>query len=640
MRSEIWMTAALLLVLPPPAPTRPSGAGAASGVTAAVHDAVILQEELSIEVRSITDARERYHRRVQVLTPRGVEEFDSDETYYMPGVSIVRFEGSVTLPSGKILKAGKSNVVDAPALASFELYSDFRQRVMTLPGVVPGAVIDFSYEKSLRNLFFLPDAFFLQADVPVKLKTLTVTTVPGVPVRFSVKGASPEYTREEKPGSVTHRWQVRDVAGFKVESDAIPVTDLLPRIELTPTAIDWFGRGIDVSSWDGVARFYWELASGRIEPGPEVAGAARSLTAGAQDPAEKVRRVFEYVQGKVNYVAIALGIGGWQPHASSDVLRYRYGDCKDKATLMLAMMRALDLQGWPVLINTRDAGRLDPEMPVVGFNHVIVAVPSEGGRLLLDPTSTTTEYGDLPWQDQGASALIVKPDGTGEFLTTALSSPERNGRRFEVTAYVGLSGNLEGTLVMGVRGQRKAELVPLLSEPPTRQREWIGELLAEFVSGAQVRNLRIDQAAGPGEEMRVTIEFTVAGFLTRAGDMEFLRPHVVRLTDLPLGDTPAKRSQPVFLPYQFSDLVESRVYLPPGRAPRKLPDEMRAQAPGLAAGTRYELSQEKGRNILSVKRFVSAGRREIPPEEYAAYRAFLSALAEDESRAVTLTIGQ
>ncbi len=600
------------------------------------YDSVILEEDLSIEIHSLDRARVRYRNRTHVLTGRGVEALDGVSLWYNPSVTFWKLGGTVQLPSGKVNKKGVTTAYDGTAFSSYELYSDMRQKVLTFTGLVPGAIVEYGYEKEVTNLFYLRDELLLQEAVPARAKTLTVTVAREVPVRFDVVGSGPEHRVEEGPEAVTHRWRVTDAPAFKREPGSPPGDDLLPRISVVPEVIRWGGLRIESSTWDGIARFYHDLAEDRMRPGPQVAEQARAVAGAASDDREKAKLVYEFVQGRVNYVAIELGIGGYQPHDSAAVLHHKYGDCKDKATLTIAMLRALGVQALPVLILTRDAGLLSRDRPSPGFNHAIVALPSAGAYLFLDPTSTAARFGDLPWGDQGASALVVKPDGTGDFLITPLAPPEKNRRHLDLRARVGTTGDLTGTLTIRESGQRLAWLLDRLREEHDEEAEVIGDLVAATLPGAQVRRHAIEPSAGPDGAPRVTVEFAIPGFLTRAGTLEFIRQNPERIESIAALGRKVDRTQPLFVPFLSEEVVTSRIELPPGRTLKRVPEDVELTGPGASARCRVRLEQGQAGDVVQVERSVIVATREVPVVEWPAFRSFLAAVAEQESRSLTL----
>src|SRR6266566_3738801 len=309
-------------------------------------DAVILEEKWEIDIRSPEDIHERFSQRLQVLTPRGVEEYKEAAVGYNPWVSITDLRGSVEPPQGKRIDVKKQNIVDSAVYGSYQLYSSDKQRTIIFPGVVPGAVVEYSYEKRLTNIFFMDDTFPLQEEVPIRLRSVSLTAPSSFPLRIAVHGGHIEDVRSEDNGRVTHRWEVRDAPGFKREPNMPPNEDIIGKITIVPKEIVWDNHQIDASQWAGIASWDWSLVQDRLTPTPEIIQLAHDLTAGVTDPLEQTRRLYDFVRSKVTYVAIHLGIGGWQPHAAADVLRNRYGDCKDKATLLISMMRSVGLKGY------------------------------------------------------------------------------------------------------------------------------------------------------------------------------------------------------------------------------------------------------------------------------------------------------
>lgn len=599
-------------------------------------DAVILEETVEIDIRSVEVAVVRKSRRTQALTPHGAEEQGGVAVGYNAWESIRSLRGSVELPQGKRVEVKKQFIVDSAQFGSYDLYSDSKQRTLIFPGAVTGAILEYSYEKEVRNLFFLPGGISLQEEIPIRSRTLIVSAPASFPLRISTRGGNPEYTRTEESGRVTHRWHVRDVPAFKIETDMPPIEDVLGEVRVSPKEIIWDGTRIDASTWNGIASWDWSLARERMNPTPEVAQAARELTEGITDSMEQIRRLYDFVRSKVTYVSIQLGIGGWQPHHAADVLRHRYGDCKDKATLLIAMMRSLGLKGYPVLIRTRDEGLIDRDDPSSAFNHEIVAVPHEGGYLFMDPTWEKAPFGDLPYTDQGTTVLVVKDDGQGDLVETPLFPPENNGMHRMVTASIGPTGDLTGTYVSDYRGQPRLEMLNRLDSKPTEREDFIEGLMSWLCPGAVLKAHEVTLPSRPEDPLRVIIRFEVPRFVTRAGNFEVLSPYLVRFPFLTRIAAYSGRRVPVFFDYPYSVTSETRLRLPVGRTLRKTPADREVTGPGLTASTKHVLVREGDYFFLVVKRAVTVSRREIPVAEYQALREFLSGLSQEESKAVTL----
>jgi len=601
-------------------------------------DAVLLEETLDIEIVSESLARVRYVNRTKVLTVRGVEEHLGASAYYNPSITLREMRGAVISPAGKRTEVRKQQIVDHAAFASFELFSDSKNRSIVFPGVVPGSTLEHEYEVEMRNLFFLQEfmLFDLQEWIPVRQKTLTVRAPASFALRFATQG-TPEYVREDHDGTVVHRWRVRDVPALKSEYGMPPTEDVVPHVQIFLKSFVYGEQRVDASAWNGIAKWTRDLSREREVPTAEVAAKARELTSGVTDPKTKAQRVYEFIQKSINYVAIELGIGGLQPHDNGSVLKNRYGDCKDKANLLIAMLQAVDVRAYPVLILTRDDGLTNRDFPSSRFNHEIAALPTEDGYLFMDPTSEDTPFGDLPWRDQGANVLVIKEDGSGDMVQTPLLPPDRSRIHWTVTATLQPDGDLEGNYAIEAWGQDRAEFAAFVAgTKPADREDALAGFMARICPGALLRGQDVIPPANADDSLKITIRFEVPRFLMRAGSMDVFSLHVVRFPYLARMATSANRRHSLFLSRLSTETADVRLYLPPGRHLKKVPPGRTLQGPGVSGMTSYEVTNDGQRDVLVVKRSIVFNRREIPASEYNGLRDSLAAMIEEESRAVTL----
>jgi transglutaminase-like putative cysteine protease len=626
---------------PGPAATEVTGsapAGAPGNIETG-EDVVILEDTLTIEIASSTEARVRRIWRAKILTEAGIETIEKSghgALFYRSCCPIRDLRAAIIAPSGKRTDVKKQQIYDGAAVADFELYADSRYRAVTFTGAVPGSILEFSSDQEFTNLFYLPSEVAFQEQVPVRARALILKAPASFAVRTAVRG-SPLFSSHEEKGVVIREWRMRDLPALKRERSMPPESDLVPRVQLFPKEVVWETLRIDATSWNSIAQWEWALTRDKVVPDPDVAARARELTAGLTDPMEMTRRIYEFVQKNINYVAIEIGIGGYEPHQNGTVFRNRYGDCKDKATLTIAMLGAVGLRGYPVTILTRDEGVKDADFPSPRGNHEILAVPLEEGYLFMDPTSNTTAFGDLPWVDQGANVLVVKEDGTGEMVTTPIFPPERNRIRWSVIAAVNSAGAIEGTLLIDRYGQSRAELDAYVGgKKPSEIEHALERYIATVSPGASMLAHEITPPAKPDDPLHITIRFSSPHAITRAGSVEVLSPHLVRFQDFARIVAYPVRLHPVFFDYLWNEESEIRLALPPGRTLKKVPGGGAVEGGGVTVSTSYETTTENGRTVLVVKRIVSVNKREVPVAEYPALRKALSSVSEEESRAVTL----
>lgn len=187
----------------------------------------------------------------------------------------------------------------------------------------------------------------------------------------------------------------------------------LPGLFGEPMSPPAYMRGISVSispyrDWKEVSGWYARIADPRTEPSPAIEKLAKSITAGTGSDAEKLRKIYDWMINEIRYIHVPLGDHAYQPFPAERTYAQRYGDCKDKAALMISLLKAAGMEGYFALINAGHAPRVHPDFPTRAFNHAIVAVPAGPGTFrVLDPTSETTPFGYLPKMDQGRWILIT-----------------------------------------------------------------------------------------------------------------------------------------------------------------------------------------------------------------------------------------
>jgi uncharacterized protein DUF3857/transglutaminase superfamily protein len=600
-------------------------------------DAVLLEESLQITIQSETAATLQFLNRTQVLTEAGAQEYAHPSIYYTPSLEIREIRASTTSPAGKRTEVKKQMITDDAAFQSFELYSESRQRTIHFPGVVPGSVLEYSYQQAVKSLFFLPHDFTFQDEIPARLKTLSVRYPAAYPLKTLVRQGAPEPQREEKDGWITLKWEGRDLSPLRWETGMPPYWDIVPSVRLYPGAIIWGGVPLNATTWEGIAHWYWSLSKNRMTPAPAVKQFASGMAAPGTDSLATIRKLYEFAQQKVHYVSVSLGVGGWQPHPNEEIFLHRYGDCKDKATLLIAMLRSVGLTGFPVLIRTRDMGVMDKDFPSTAFNHAIVAIPQSDGLLFLDPTSESTPLGELPWQDQGALVLVIRDDGDAVVTVTPLSQPDQNRRNRVMEARLALNGDLSGSTTIDSWGAERNRMEEIETNASSSEKpELIQRLMGWLCPGASIQSHQMIPPKGPNDPFRIRVEFSVPRLVTRSGSLGILNPHVARFPFLGNLGSASSRLYPVFFEELFQESAEVRIALPPGMTLKQVPKGRKIEGPGLTADFEYELAREETNQVLLLRQTLRVSQRQIPASDFPAVKQFAENLAREEASAVTL----
>ena len=265
------------------------------------------------------------HRIVRVFDVRG-EHYANIVLPYGSSSEIDEIQARTITSSGAVVPLRKEDVHDVSLYPNFVFFSDQRARIFTMPAVEPGAVLEYRYRIKVRNRTVWHGWRF-QSDAPTLISRFTLVAPAEWPISFRTYGIELEPEIERLPSGFksTFQWEARDLPGLVAEPGMPPASERLARLAIAP---------LGFSSWDDVSSWYRTLSEPRARDDEGIQDLVDSLTAGTSDDDAKMRILYEWVRDHVRYLAVEIGIGGYQPHPSGEICANRYGDCKDMATLL------------------------------------------------------------------------------------------------------------------------------------------------------------------------------------------------------------------------------------------------------------------------------------------------------------------
>ncbi|MEI7833532.1 MAG: transglutaminase domain-containing protein, partial [bacterium] len=309
----------------------------------------------------------------------------------------------------------------------------------------------------------------------------------------------------------SYRWQVTKVPALKMdEAWAPPLDDLLDSARVST-----------LTDWSTVTDWYGKLTLGKAALTPEIQRVADEKTKGCATVAEKIAALHKAVR-ELAYVGIEMGGQSDEPHPALQVMLRNYGDCKDKSTLLRALLAAEGIESWYVLVRTTDKGVLDRELYGPGeFNHVILLAKTPEGDRYLDVTDADCPAELLPPLVAGADALIIR--GTGELVTLPVPSPEMNHTDIAITATVAPEGTLKGLAKLNYGGHtaviQRGMLAGVARENYTTV---LGGMLAPRLGqDVQVTGVTVQNLDNPSLPLLLEAQFTSVA-PTVAGTMRLL----------------------------------------------------------------------------------------------------------------------
>ncbi len=484
----------------------------------------------------------------QLLFPylKGRESFSVDR------IAVFDSEGSLLHESASEIKD-----LPAPVTTQFPSYTDLHIVHATAPPLARGNILEVQtsteiLEPEAPGQFWMTHAFTTL--FPVISESLTVSFPKKREVRFK-SVTEPEVT-EAGPQQV-YRWTHTSKGEEKEEDEGLsPYETQQPDVQLS-----------SFLSWSEVGSWASDLLQGRGVPDPTIENRVRELIADAGSPAEKIERIYNFVAREFRYLSISYGVGRYQPHFASEVLSNGYGDCKDKHSLLAAMLLTAGFESKAVLIGSSTA--IEPEVPSPGqFNHMITMVPTEKGSVWLDSTSQVTPYQYLSQALIDKNALVI--DGEDSRI---VRTPERSlvseVLEQKLEGEVDENGTLTARVVFELRGDDEFELrQAFMFVPKANWTKMVFDGL-EPTEG-DISNLTVGEPTNTDQPLRIEYDLTLKNFLNPLTSEQSVRFPLRRPTVISdevfekewLRRRWTTNSQKFTMELQISEGVEVRLPLP------------------------------------------------------------------------------
>ena len=600
--------------------------------------AVVLLDERLTTVSASGEVRTTYRKAYKILRPEGRDR----------GIVYVYFDSETRLTWLKAWSITSRNeeyevkekdAVETTVLSE-SLYADSRYKLLQIPASQPGSIIGYEYEQRQRPRV-LQTIFPFQDNIPVRLARFTLE----LPSDWGYTG----YWRNHVPvppqqsGKNRWTWELQNIEPILSEPEMPEWRSLTgqfglsfsPKTSVSPENNYW--------SWTQIGRWYADLTAGRRDATPAIRDKARELTAGVINPLEKIRRLAFFVQHGIRYVAIEIGVGGYQPHPATDVLASGYGDCKDKATLLGALLHEVGIDSYYVLINN-ERESLAPDFPTtLAFNHVILAIrlPSAtseralavlshkelGTLVFFDPTDDATAYGYLPPSLQSNFGLLVTAAG-GELVKLPLL-PASTSRVLRVAKLsLDNDGNLTGTVEEVRSGPAAAALrEQLLNVPQIRRQDVFQNLLTELLDGAVLTSASMSMSHLKEFEgsLAVTYGLRARAYAQHAGDLFLFRRCVLgRKSSGILEGKP--RKQPLVFSYPGSEGDVVSISFPEMYEIDDLPRSVKYEYPAAA----YQSETRAEEHVLHYNRNYELKDVRVPLDGLQDLKTLFRDIADDE----------
>ena len=611
-------------------------------------DAVLLYSETDVTVLSEERIKTRVRKAYKILRPEGRER-GTVAVDFSPSKKIKSLHGWCIPAQGKDYEVKDKDAIDVASPAEGgELIDDVKFRLLRIPAPDVGNIVGYEYEVE-EQPFWLQDIWNFQGIDPVRESHYSLQLPPGWVFKASWL-SHPEVKPDEGSGNVL-QWAVGDVKGIRHEPDMPPLEGVAGQMIVSFFPSGGTARKNDFANWDGMGSWYGSLINGRMDVSAAMKQEVSTLTAGKTSQLAKIQAIAAFVQHDIRYVAISLGIGGWQPHAAPDVFSHRYGDCKDKATLMRTMLREVGVESFHVVINTERGSVTQDSAAHNAFNHVILAIklpdevakdpsliatmqhPKLGKILFFDPTNDITPFGQIGGYLQDNYGLLVTPEG-GELVELPQQPSAMNSIQRVGMLTLDASGVLKGDVKEVRLGDRAAsERYRLRTVTKNEDRiKPIEGLLGGSLSNFQIARASLVNLDRTDLPFGFNYTFQSSNYARSAGNLLLVRPRVLGSKSSGILETKEPRKFPFEFEGPSRDTDSFDIALPPGYEVDELPPAMDVD---YSFGSYHSKTEARG-NVIHYTRSMEIKELSVPVSKMDELKKFYRMIASDERNTAVL----
>ncbi len=515
---------------------------------------MVLESRESMSIRSLTSAEYTVYKKILIDDERG-KDLANLSIWTNDYIKLKNVKVAVYDKKGKRQKRYKKKHFSQKKPSSYGVigHDDISYQLNLASVSKMPFSLEIEYTKNINSLFFWPD-WSPQEQIPVVTASYTLE----VPDQFEFSSFSPSNIQYSKPSATTYLWSQSDIPVWPDEISLPYEVYDRHKVFFAPHGFRLDQYEGDMSTWDGMADFYADLASTQYAINPELLSDLHFKTASSLR--DSIALIYDYVQRSTRYVAMELGLHGWKPHSGQWVCENRYGDCKDLATFFISILRIYHIEAYPALILTRSRGVTYPEFPNNRFNHAIACVPLDTDTLWVDCTDDDGRIDIIHQSNQGCNVLVV--GGKGPVLArTPVQTPDKNTWLFEGDIEMTSNGvaTIKGQLkfIGHASKQTRSSFQSIILRD---QREAILGLFSESAPGLVLDTFSVENLDEKYAPLIIKLEGHIPHFATQTGQRFFVYPALPSKAEW-YGEHPSRRTEPfsTSIPFLSSSEIDLHV---------------------------------------------------------------------------------
>ena len=532
----------------------------------------------------------------------------------------------------EIKKYKERDFLDVSAVSGGTLYSDSRVKYVDHKPISYPYTLVFESEYKTSSTGFIPSWFPVNGyHISVEKSFYQLKNPKGIPLKnkeINFDG----FNIDKKVTDVEISYQLKNEKALKYEKNAIPYRDILPKGRVALSKFHLKGVYGEQTNWNEFGKWMYEkLLTGRDVLDEGTKNKVKSLTAGVNNPLEKAKIVYKFMQDKTRYISVQVGIGGWEPIAANQVDKVGYGDCKGLTNYTKALLDVVGVKSYYTVVYADEKRNIDSSFSSIEGNHIILNIPNNGNDVWLECTSQTMPFNFLGDFTDDRDVLVVTPEG-GVIKRTASYKNEVNLQITNAAIKLDKDGNLTSNINRTSKGLQ-------YDDKSYYERETKEELIKNYKSNVWSYNNNLEIEAVDLLNDKENIVFTenlkvsIKSY-TSVNEQEYLFRVNVFNRESFVPKRYRSRKLPLKISSGYKDVDQFEFTIPEGYILSALPSEKLLST---KFGT-YKVTFTKI-NETSFKYDKSIIIKEgvYPKEEYKNYRSFRRSIAKYENLRIAIT---
>ncbi|MDV7187771.1 DUF3857 domain-containing transglutaminase family protein [Lutibacter sp. TH_r2] len=593
-------------------------------------NSVLRVDNTEVEIKSQRLMVCSYNIAVTVLNKQD-ETYGDITIYYDKRRKIKNVSGFVYDSNGKLLKKIKNKDFKDFSAADGSLFSDSRLIHYDYTPISYPFTVHYTYEIETSNTAFIPQWLYVSSfETSVEKSKFKITYPEDINLKMS-KNNFDNFKVEIEEIENGLQIEANTIPAIKYESHSLSISDLVPRIKF---AVDKFNlEGVDgeASNWKEYGEwFYNNLVKNTLDVPESTKQKIINITRGVEKPIDKAKIIYKYVQDKVRYISVQIGVGGFKPMLASDVDRLGYGDCKALTNYTAALLRVVDIQSHHVLVYADRKRNIDNAIASQEGNHMILYLPIDNKDIWLECTSQDNAFGEIGDFTNDRDVLVLTPEG-GEIKHTRIYKPEESIQKTIGNYSVKLDGSIEASVNISSTGIQYNNHLGRFLGNNTKELEMEFKNYFSNINNINfsVNKVENDKANAIFKE---ELKFSALDYATFSGEQMFITVNAFNKSSY-VPKRVKNRKLPFEIGVNFIDIDEVKIKLPETYKVEFIPENV--QLTSKYGEYSMELIKINESEYL-YKRKMKLVEGKYSKEEYDLYRAFRKKIKKFDNAKIIL----